>query len=173
MGAFEVEGISYSRNLGYSKLYDSTNEIYLYVNENGRLNSTAESLDDDRMYWTRSLDGTIENKATGLVLSLHDGKLKLVWFNPKRMAPQNWRWVFTETDDENQLVNRTTVHTSTSLTFNWKTGNFELRQKSHRPCRIQFVEMLWKPELESMCRAYERLSRDSQEVSSCLQDMHL
>ena len=25
------------RNLGYSKLYDSTNEVYLYVNENGRL----------------------------------------------------------------------------------------------------------------------------------------
>ena len=49
----------------YSKLYDRTNNVYLYVNENGRLESTTESLDDDAMYWTRSLDSIIENKATG------------------------------------------------------------------------------------------------------------
>ena len=75
----KLKGFLHSRNLGYSKLYDSTNEIYLYVNENGRLNSTAESLDDDRMYWTRSLDGTIENKATGkLIYSNDNGKMKLI-----------------------------------------------------------------------------------------------
>ena len=56
-------------NLGYSKLYDSTNEMYLYVNKDGRLESKSreegEMMDDDGMYWTRSFGSIIENKATG------------------------------------------------------------------------------------------------------------
>ena len=56
------------RDLGYFKIYDRTNKVYLCANENGltvRLDSTTESLDNDGMYWTRSLSSIIENKATG------------------------------------------------------------------------------------------------------------
>ena len=57
------------RNLAYSKLYDSTNKVYLCVNENGRLESKSLNdgrlLGDDGMYWTRSFGSIIENKATG------------------------------------------------------------------------------------------------------------
>ena len=102
-----------------------------------------------------------------------------MWFDPKRKAPFNWKWIFTESDHENQLVNlimkEAEIETDVpaSLVLNRQTNIFELRDNPRWPCQFQFVEMLRQPELESILRARERLSVDSNELSSCLQNMRL
>ena len=103
-----------------------------------------------------------------------------MWFDPERNAPFNWRWFFTQPDDENQLLSlimkKAEIETGvpTSLVLNRQTDTFELRENPRRPCKFQFVETLWQPELESILRARERLSAgNANDLSSYLQNMRV
>ena len=55
------------RNLLYAKLYDATNNLYLYVNSRGALRFTADNRDGDDILWTTSGERCIENKASGIL----------------------------------------------------------------------------------------------------------
>ena len=61
----------------------------------------------------------------------------------------------------------------TSLTLNRQTDTFELRENPRRPCQFKFVETNWDPEIQSIVQAQVRLSRDSNDLSSCLQNMRV
>ena len=52
-------------NIGYSKLYDVANQVYLYVNRRGFLQTATDDSGAPWMYWTRSGDNCIENIWTG------------------------------------------------------------------------------------------------------------
>ena len=55
------------RSLDYRKLCDIANQRdkrYLYV-EDGKLKDSTQTRNSDEMYWTKSGDNLIENKATG------------------------------------------------------------------------------------------------------------
>jgi hypothetical protein len=53
----------------FFKLFNSTDATYLCSTTNtyypGFLTTTFDDSDDDEMYWTRSMDGCIENLANG------------------------------------------------------------------------------------------------------------
>ena len=71
----ELKTFLTTRLLGYWKLFDATNQFHLYVDrqvgyvDRGQLrvlsSRLGESCSSDEMYWTRSGDDLIENKATG------------------------------------------------------------------------------------------------------------
>ena len=60
-------------NIGYSKLYDATNGLYLHVDDRGQLQSTPKDCDAPEMFWTRSGDRCIENYFTGQFLEFELG----------------------------------------------------------------------------------------------------
>ena len=75
----ELKAFLVERCLGYFRIVDVTNQMYLYVDDNRQLRSTSASGsafivstqrqvdkgNSDDMYWTRSGDDLIENKNTG------------------------------------------------------------------------------------------------------------
>ena len=68
------------RSLDYWKLCDITYvKRYLYV-EDGQLKDSMQTRNSDEMYWTKSGDDLIENKATGVRASQGDLDLNLNFF---------------------------------------------------------------------------------------------
>ena len=66
-------------HIGYSKLYDATNGLYLHVNDRGQLQSTPKDSDAPEMFWTRSGDKCIENYFTGKLRFLNLHCLQCLW----------------------------------------------------------------------------------------------
>ena len=66
-------------NLDYWKLYDSTNRMYLYVDEDGELATNGTSWNEDNMYWTTAGHMGIENKGTGQRGSRFDIQVQNTW----------------------------------------------------------------------------------------------
>ena len=78
-----------SKGLRYSKLYNRTEGVYLYA-ANGTVRTTKDKYrTSDCFFWTRSWDGCIENKQTGMVLDFYDDRLSAFRHDGDRS--QKWK----------------------------------------------------------------------------------
>ena len=156
--------------IAHWKLYDASNRKYLSASEDGRLEYSGSSWNADKMFWTTSGHGCIENKATGgrptlnftvecgplymyvnvelsgMVLTIDDSNgLTVSDINPRASVPSSWKLGW---GPDGRLKN---VGHGGSVGFEYgsgwynvgsRDGNARFRSLAHNYCLYEFAEHL-------------------------------